>query len=705
LFTAALDGTLNRTDLATGNTINLLSISIADGQDPTDNTDTLANHLSLQNLSAIRWTPWGTLLVGEAIDGTDPAYAADPDPLISAQNGLIYEVVNPTSNQPTIFARPALGSGNFTGIDFDSQRNLYITDSNGNASTILRYTPDDAFNATDALTFGTLDVLHAFTGNLGDAEWVNITPSDDLRSDITTAAFFDTSRDLEIGRLDLGEGTREEVLFAAIQGSDRVLAIDLDGQLSDPANPFIYIYMDSTLDAEFNAPSDLSSDAAGRLYIGEAVNPAPAPGTPAAGNDVWVAVDDNADVDAETIDPSVDNFGPIADVAGRVASLRVAGASVTGLYVNPFNNAQVYVNVSGSTSNRDGIFLLSDTTVEGPSVTQIDDGNGNVIAVIVGTDNSDSIAINGGNILTVRIGTKTFKNIAPSETVIVYGLGGSDRIIVATGNLFNFVVYGGEGGDYIVTGAGDDAISGGGGSDRIAAGRGNNVIDGGDGNDLLTGGNGDDVITGDAGNDRITGDSGNDDLDGGDGNDIINAGFGDDTVVGGNGNDNLAGYFGNDLLIGGAGSDFIGGGADQDTLLGGEGADNLYGGPGEDVLSGGAGSDLLAGEAGEDVLIGGLGTDRLTGGGGDDLLISDSTDIDNDELALQQLLTLWFLNSFADDRAAQVDDFFSGFGPTGTINPDNVRDSLDGSNDSNLLYYSVRDIVRARDEDELINLS
>jgi Ca2+-binding RTX toxin-like protein len=686
LFTAALDGTLNRTDLATGDTIDLLDISIASLQDPTDDTDTLANHLNLQNLSSVRWTPWGTLLVGEAIDENDPNFVPDTD-AASAAHGLVYEIVNPTSSQPIIYPRPALGSGNITGIDIDSAQHVYITDSNGAVSTILRFTTDDSLDPTTPVEFGTLEVLSGVSGNLGDAEWAAIdstTAETDVRAALigVTASFYDTTRDLEIGHLNLGEGGTEEVLFVAVQGSDQVLAIDLDGQFGDTANPFVYIYMDSSVDPDFNSPVDLSSDASGRLYIGEAINPAPGPGD--VGNDVWVAIDHDDDVDFNDV-----TFGPIANEAGKVASLRVAGAGVNGLYVNPFNNSQVYVNVSGSTSNRDGIYLLTNTNVEGPSVTEIDNGDGNVIVSIVGTENSDSIAITGGNILTIRIGTKIFKGFAPSDTVVVYGLGGSDRIIVNTGNLFSFVVYGGEGSDYITTGAGDDVISGGGGNDRIAAGPGSNVIDGGDGNDMLTGGNGEDNITGGNGNDRIQGDGGNDTVDGGAGNDMVNGGFGDDTVIGGAGNDNLVGYFGNDLLLGGAGSDFIGGGADQDVLVGGDGADALYGGSGDDILSGGAGADIVAGELGEDVLLGGAGADRLSGSAGDDLLIGDITVLDEDVTQLRSLMDLWVFNSFADDRAAQVDAFI------GTITADNSRDLLDGGNDDDLIYYfSNKDVVR-----------
>lgn len=648
-------GTLNRTDLATGQTINLLDIAVSDLQFPDDPTSTLGSVLTMQNLHAVRWTPWGTLLVAEAIENTADTIPDLDDPLTPedeslADLGLVYEIVDPTSDQPRVFTRAALGSANFGGIDFDALGNVYYTDNNGADSTIFRFVPD-GFGIDSPLESGIVYVLDT-AAPTGDATWEEVplfSPS--LRTALTDPSvnftIFNIARDVEVGFADFGEDAEsDETLFVAIQGSHQVIALDLDGPLVNTDAPFLYNFVDSSVDPDFNDPVDLSIDASGRLYIGEAINPPPGANQVAAGNDVWVASDAaddiDDDVDAPTGLPVIDPVGS-TDQLGRLASLRVSNSSVYGLYVNPFNNNQIYVNSSSATPAKNAVVRFDFAGVLEPSVTEVDLGNGEIALVIVGTQKSESIIVSGSNLLNVRIGLQNFRGLAPSNSVLIYGLGGNDYIVANSGTFYDFNVFGGAGNDYIATGRGNDVLAGEAGNDRLLSGTGNNVLSGGLGDDSLSAGNGDDVLSGDAGNDRLVSNGGN------------------DTLLGGDGNDSLVGGLDNDYVNGGAGNDKVDGGF------------------GDDIVLGGLGNDQVRGGSGTNVIIGGDGTDLVYGGSGDDLLIGDFTAVDDDDDGLIALAQLWQMVFFSPDAGQEVYDFLASYDDLGVgVTNDNKRDYLDG---------------------------
>ncbi|WP_029078711.1 calcium-binding protein [Bradyrhizobium sp. th.b2] len=93
---------------------------------------------------------------------------------------------------------------------------------------------------------------------------------------------------------------------------------------------------------------------------------------------------------------------------------------------------------------------------------------------------------------------------------------------------------------------------------------------------------------------------------------------------------NSTGTAGNDLIYGGGGNDTLSGLAGNDVLVGlggddvgygGDGNDYFYAGAGNDVLFGGNGLDVLLGEAGNDSIYGGSGFNYLFGGDGNDILV------------------------------------------------------------------------------------
>jgi hypothetical protein len=140
----------------------------------------------------------------------------------------------------------------------------------------------------------------------------------------------------------------------------------------------------------------------------------------------------------------------------------------------------------------------------------------------------------------------------------------------------NGTINGNKGNDFIEAYSSRDGgltIFGGQGGDTIITGEENQPINGDEGGEIGGPDSAATYISGDLGNDSMVG------------------GSEDDTILGGDGNDTGYGGFGNDYMEGNAGND---------SMIGGRGDDTIYGGAGDDTLSGKGGVDLLVGRAGAD---------------------------------------------------------------------------------------------------------
>eukprot|EP00439_Symbiodinium_sp_Y106_P090069 s1_g2605.t1 len=245
----------------------------------------------------------------------------------------------------------------------------------------------------------------------------------------------------------------------------------------------------------------------------------------------------------------------------------------------------------------------------------------------------------------------------------VYGSAYNDLIYA---NASTTMLWGGGGGDNLVSGATATTLDGGDGNDWANFSRSNSAVNvnltmgtatGGDAEgDVLTsieylwGSSHNDILTGDVGANYLGGYLGDDTLYGLDGADNLFGHDGNDTLYGGAGNDTLEGQAGDDLLDGGAGADHFNGGDGTDTVtyansavgvsasmltgigLGGDAEGDTYsyienftgsafndmleGSGGNNTLIGGTGNDTLRGQLGSDTLIGGAGADVLDGGNG-----------------------------------------------------------------------------------------
>ena len=223
----------------------------------------------------------------------------------------------------------------------------------------------------------------------------------------------------------------------------------------------------------------------------------------------------------------------------------------------------------------------------------------------------------------------------------IRGLGGSDRITIASTITRPANIDAGAGNDIVTTALGKDTILGGSGNDSLTAGPGNDQLVGGLGDDVLRGNDGNDGLEGSEGADLLFGEAGLDVLVG----DVANAttAAGPDTLSGGLGAD-WAIYTGRaaalNLSLDGAANDGaplekdsigidienLAGGHGADTLTGNAASNRLVGNGGNDSLTGGAGNDYLEGLAGNDTLAGGDGHDTLLSGGGRDSLLGNAGD-------------------------------------------------------------------------------
>jgi Ca2+-binding RTX toxin-like protein len=193
------------------------------------------------------------------------------------------------------------------------------------------------------------------------------------------------------------------------------------------------------------------------------------------------------------------------------------------------------------------------------------------------------------------------------------------------GNVYNNVIAGGEGDDYLRGGTGIDTV------DYTSATNGVTVslnhwlssqdtgqgwdnieefenIRGSEFDDLLIGNQYNNVLEGRGGNDRMQGDVGNDTLNGG-------AGTGDTADY-----SLAAGGVTVSLALAGQQNTVSDG---NDTLIG---IENLWGSDFADALTGDGAANTLLGNAGNDVLRGGAGSDTFDGGAGNDTFLINAGD-------------------------------------------------------------------------------
>ena len=305
----------------------------------------------------------------------------------------------------------------------------------------------------------------------------------------------------------------------------------------------------------------------------------------------------------------------------------------------------------------------NDTMVwnQGDNSDQVTGGDGNDATEVNGAPTlGDSFTIddnagfdpNGTSVLFRRTNLGQFTIQAVTERFEVNGLGGNDRLDVATG-VERRTTLSADGG------AGSDLLNGSDGADLLSGGEGNDDLDGRGGDDRLVGDRGGDVMLGAAGDDTLVWNNG-------DGSDVVRGDDGrDDVEVNGHPalgdafalkpdgallefeRTNLVPFFigigsaetmhvnglgGNDSVTLGSVGGFdvtAAGGAGNDTLTGGPSSETLLGGSGDDAITAGGALDVVSGDDGSDTVnVRDRSPDLARGGSGVDQAVADEAALD-----------------------------------------------------------------------------
>ncbi len=298
------------------------------------------------NGDASRWTPWGTYLTAE-----------------ETTNGRLFEITNPLDAPGSInfVWRSAVPVSSYEGLVFDKFNNLYFGDED-NGGAVYKFTSVTPNNGATFFNAGQTFVLKVGAGGnteaTGNATWVPITdvngnPLPGIptvvvggktvvnargAADVVLGTTFQRPEDFEIQNLSNGN----QIIYFAPTTNSKVMSIDI----SNPNVPVVKLAASqATLDmatslivgSAFQATDNLAIDAWGNIYVVEdlgGINTGAGQGF-----DIWFLQDLNRDGVAESV--------------GRWASLSTLGAEPTGLYFNPFNANEAFINVQHANSDLD----------------------------------------------------------------------------------------------------------------------------------------------------------------------------------------------------------------------------------------------------------------------------------------------------------------------------------------------------------------
>jgi hypothetical protein len=131
-------------------------------------------------------------------------------------------------------------------------------------------------------------------------------------------------------------------------------------------------------------------------------------------------------------------------------------------------------------------------------------------------------------------------------------------------------------------------------------------------------------------------------------------------------------------------------GVDRHCIHGGDGNDDISitGQSGASLVLGGSGNDSITGGSSRDVIIGGTGSDVLEGKGGEDLVITGTTDFDDDDEALGDIMDVWLGGGLASARRTTLMSAPYNLNTT-TVHDDGVADTIKANkNDNDWILYN-----------------
>ncbi len=306
------------------------TVSVVDLE--TGATTILVQDASYDALDGIRWSPWGTVVFAEEVDG-----------------GRFFEIElnSDLVTAKAVLDRPAVGRLAHEGIDFDADGNVYVVDEHRGRSSgcngvvpcgggVYKFVPDTYGD----LSSGSLYVLKVSgPDGTGQGEWVG--PIDPLTARESGTAVggqsYQRPEDLEIidGVLYVAitEGPRDETGKELYEG--RVISVDLDSMLVRN-----FVKPDVNVPVEIGKPGD----AGHQTGFDSVDNLAEAP------NGDLIMIEDNSPSDIWFASTRTNAYGASVDV-DLFASLTDPGAEGTGIYFSPLDPKALYVNVQHSAAD------------------------------------------------------------------------------------------------------------------------------------------------------------------------------------------------------------------------------------------------------------------------------------------------------------------------------------------------------------------
>lgn len=305
----------------------------------------LAQDVSYDALDGIRWTPWGTVLFAEEVEG-----------------GRLFEIFldnNDLMQATAVVDRPAVGRIAHEGIDIGPDGEIYVVDEHRGQTDgcdlgtpcgggIYKFVPD----VYGDLSSGSLYALKVSgPDGVGQGEWVGPIDALDARRSGTLngGTSYQRPEDLEIidGVLYVAitEGPRTQGVGTEVYDG-RVISVDLAS-----------MKVSNFVKAGVNVPVEMGNPGSANYQTGfdNVDNLAESP------DGRLIMVEDNVPSDIWFASKRTNEFGA-AEAVSLFASLSDPGAEGTGIYFSPSDPDTLYVNVQHSAAaDGDATWAISKT--------------------------------------------------------------------------------------------------------------------------------------------------------------------------------------------------------------------------------------------------------------------------------------------------------------------------------------------------------
>jgi len=296
------------------------------------------NGVSYSRLDPIRWTPWGTIVIGE--ETTD---------------GRMIEIMNPLAAPASMVVvdRPKIGRSSLEGIAWDKSGAMYYQDEDNGGGIYKFVSSQSAANFdpnnpdSSPLAGGQIFTLRVNAANTeerqGVGEWVALNNADGT----TIPGITDPTISARAAGNDVSATNyrRPEDMHLVVRDGKEYLIVAATTADSGTSNHHIYsIELTSDAIATIRSFVDSSTiDLATGLAVDALADELRSPDNIAIDGfgDVWI-VEDNEPGD---IWKALWGADGIAASVARFASLSALGAEPTGFYFDPFDSNIAYVNV------------------------------------------------------------------------------------------------------------------------------------------------------------------------------------------------------------------------------------------------------------------------------------------------------------------------------------------------------------------------